>query len=69
MADTYFFPKITIKCLVILIAPNVFCECEGLLFHLGLLLRTYFTLAYSIRASLFYSPRAARIIHLYGIKP
>lgn len=58
-----------VKCLSILVAPNIWWGTDEMLLHLALLIRIIFPFAYYIRASLYYSPRAARIIHLYGIKP
>lgn len=61
----YDLPKI----LMVLLAPSVWTKSINKYLHLTLLLRVYFPLTYSIRASMYYNPRSARITNLYGMKP
>lgn len=65
----YLVFRTLIKCTVVIAAPNVWWGGRNLLLHLALLGRVFFPIIYYVRATLYYSPRAARIIHLYGIKP
>lgn len=69
MAHKGFISRTIIKCLMVLVAPNPWWGQEERLLHLALLGRVLFPLTYYIRSTLYYSPRAARTIYLYGIKP
>jgi hypothetical protein len=69
MAHKGLISRAIIKCLMVLVAPNPWWGQEEKLLHLALLGRVFFPLVYYIRSTLHYSPRAARIIYLYGIKP
>lgn len=59
-----------VKSLIILLSPNPWCWGQDFkILHLGLLGRLFFPITLYIRSTIYYSPRAARIIYLYGIKP
>ena len=61
--------NLALKVALLLVSPNPWWGGNSLLLHLALLGRLFFPLTLYIRSTLYYSPRAARIIHLYGIKP
>lgn len=69
MGQQYMLIRTAFKIILILISPNPWWGGNSLLLHLALLGRLFSPLTLYIRSTLYYSPRAARIIHLYGIKP
>lgn len=69
MGQKYMLLRTAFKIILLLVSPNPWWGSNSLLLHLALLGRIFFPLALYIRSTLYYSPRAARIIQLYGIKP
>lgn len=69
MGHKYMILRTVLKIMLLLISPNPWWGDNSLLLHLALLGRLFFPLTLYIRSTLYYSPRAARIINLYGIKP
>ena len=69
VGQKYMLLRTALKVALLLVSPNPWWGGNSLLLHLALLGRLFFPLTLYIRSTLYYSPRAARIIHLYGIKP
>jgi hypothetical protein len=69
ISHKYLILQTIIKTIILLLSPNPFFGENSKFFHLALLGRLFFPLTLYIRSTLYYSPRAARIINLYGIKP
>lgn len=61
--------KILLKLVIIVMSPNPWWGEDEFFYHLAMMGRLFFLATYYIRSAIYYSPRAARIIYLYGIKP